>query len=188
VHRDELDDAIDAAVRDIMRAEPSAGLRQRVLRGIATPDGTGWLGAPRLMLAAGVALSITLAVTVLFLWTREAPSPQVASRTPAVVRPQVEPAAPASLSGGPEPRVTPAATRATASALPGRPENAPADRMVSATSLVDADDTVVIAPLDTMEAIDAIRVEPSRVQVDEIQIAPLRIEPLRLDPLSQTPR
>ena len=36
--RDEIDDAIDAVVRQIMRTEPPAGLRARVMGQLSAPD------------------------------------------------------------------------------------------------------------------------------------------------------
>jgi hypothetical protein len=65
---------------------------------------------------------------------------------------------------------------------------APADRLVSATSLVDSDRSVTIAPLDPLRAIAAAPVESDPLRMDAIVIPPLQMDPVRIDPLSSTPR
>jgi hypothetical protein len=189
VHRDELDDAIDAAVREIMSGESPAGLRQRVLRRITSPERPAAPVKPRLALAGGFALSACLVVAVLMLWSRQpAPTPQ-APASAAAARQQNGSAstAPAAIARPMTVKPSPA-PRAGIVSRAERRENAGAERMVTATSLVEPDDAVAIAPLETVKTIEATAVDPRPVDIDDIEVAPLRIEPLRVEPLSTTPR
>ena len=100
---DEIDDAIDAAVRGIMRTEAPAGLRARVMRRLEAPEpGRPW---PMPWMAATVMLALGVALAVL------------------VVRGRAPVAAPA---GTPVAVSTPAATPAP---MPESPSSAPAGRV-----------------------------------------------------------
>jgi negative regulator of sigma E activity len=180
-----IDDAIDTAVRDIMGAEPPAGLRHRVLRRLSEPERRRLFTVPRLAVVAAVALAVVIG-TVLVRRDQTTASIRVAS-APVPVR-QIEPTAPTKGGRDSEPVAiadrhprtsdTPARTR-------GRRE--PDARMVSATSVADAD-TVVIAPLDAIDKIQTAPVGAEVVRIDQITVAPLQMEAVRVDPLSSTPR
>ena len=61
---DRLDDAIDAVVRDIMRTEPPAGLRARVMGQLSRPERRVWLTVPRLAAAAVFAVCVVAGLVV----------------------------------------------------------------------------------------------------------------------------
>jgi hypothetical protein len=189
VSGDELDDAIDEVVRDIMRAEPPAGLRQRVFRRLSEPERRPFFRAPVLALVG--ALTLCLAVGALIV-RRSQPAPagpvgsvQVAS-APGPAR-QMDPATVTTARSG---RPAAIATRRPPSAALVKPHNArePDEGMVLATSLADADNTVVIAPLDAIRKIETEPMGAEVVQIDQITVAPLQMERVRVDPLSSPPR
>jgi hypothetical protein len=185
VSGDELDDAIDTVVREIMGAEPPAGLRQRVFRRLSEPDRRR-LTAPRLAFVAALALCVAIGAVVARR-SHTTPPVRVAS-TSAPVR-QIDPPPVTTPSRGSEP-VTIAARHprhAVTVIRPGRGRE-PEDRMVSATSLAEADTTVVIAPLDPIRKIETEPMGSEVVHIDEITVAPLQMERVRVDPLSSPPR
>jgi hypothetical protein len=189
VHRDELDEALDAAVRGIMSAEPSAGFRQRVLRRIETGDHPTALGGHRFGLAAGFVVSVCVAIVVLLLWPRQAVRAPLSDLAPAVARQQEPATTPTRLVERPDASAKTVPTpRVAVAPAPGGPQDARDNRMVSATSLVEGEDAVVVPPLETVRTIETTPADPTRVHIDEIYIAPLRTEPLRIEPLSTTPR
>ena len=186
---DELDDAIDAAVRDIMRAEGPPGLRQRVLRRLAAPEPRRFAAVPRLAVVAAVVVAVAIGALVarrgpaapairLASAHRSAPTPARPNGTPSVTG--------ADAANRPAPVANlPAAVRTVADrhTAPAR-----ADRLVAATSLVDTDSSVTITPLDPLRTIAAAPVESDPLQMEAIVIPPLQMEPVRIDPLSSTPR
>ena len=185
---DELDDAIDAAVRDIMRAEGPPGLRQRVLRRLAAPEPRRFAAVPRLAVVAAVVVAVAIGALV----ARRGPAAP-ATRIASAPRSAPGPARPnetASVTGTaaanrPAPVPNPVASRTVADR---HARSAPADRLVSATSLVDTDSSVTITPLDPMRTIAAAPVESDPLHMEAIVIPPLQTESVRIDPLSSTPR
>jgi hypothetical protein len=187
-----LDDAIDTVVREIMGAEPPAGLRQRVLRRLSrlprlsNEERRPLLTAPRLAFVAALALCLAVGV---FVARRSETTPpvQIASAPSTVDHVDRAPVAKPSLSSEPVPIVTrhPRPSDAFVRTRRGREHE---DRMVSATSLTDADNTVVITPLDPIRRIETEPMADEMVQIDQITVAPLQMERVRLDPLSSTPR
>ena len=185
---DELDDAIDAAVRDIMRPEGPPGLRQRVLLRLAAPEPRPYLRAP--VLAAIGMLALCMAVgTLVVRQNRPAPGAHVAMAPPSSPAPARSPGVPAvpaaAAANRPAPIPNPGGSRTVADR---HSRSAPADRLVSATSLVDTDHSVTIAPLDPLRTIAAAPVESDPLRMDAIVIPPLQMDPVRIDPLSSTPR
>jgi hypothetical protein len=182
---DRLEEAIDAVVRDIMRTEPPAGLRARVMGQLSTPQRRVWLTAPRLAAAAVFAVCVVAGLVV----TRERSlAPIQSARTVAVV-PEVARATatlaarPPQPQPGPDPAVgrSPGARRLTATP----PDD---ERVVSAMSIDEPPLAVAIAPLQTMPAITAVPIASFPVQVEETALRPLAIEPVRIDPLPSPPR
>jgi hypothetical protein len=170
----DIDDAIDRVVREIMSAEPRAGLRGRVLADLESGH-TKRLSILRL---ASVAALVCLAAFI-FLRVRppsETDAPQtVADNTrPAAVAP-ASPAAvpsPPPVDAARAPRTSaPAATRA---ARPARLPQFPARGTVAAAS-VAADST---APIPVLEHAASL---PFTAQAPEIAIHTIRIEPLTID-------
>ncbi|MEO7272000.1 MAG: hypothetical protein ABIX28_25385, partial [Vicinamibacterales bacterium] len=156
---DEIDDAIDAVVRQIMRTEPPAGLRARVMNQLGAPGRRSVLTMPRL--AAGMAFAVCLMAGFVVTRDRTAPSVEpvrttVASRVtapPAAAVPASPPVtpAPAAVALAAEPRQGDAALAflvsqtVSRSALPMEDE-----RLVSAMSIGEAPLAVAIAPLRPM--------------------------------------
>jgi hypothetical protein len=97
-------------------------------------------------------------------------------------------AAPAVTQNTPSP-IDARATRPLVAAVRERRARGQDERIVAASSLPDADSTVVISPLDPLRRIDQAPLQSEVVQMDEIAIAPLQqMEPVRIEPLSSTPR
>jgi hypothetical protein len=185
-----LDDAIDTVVREIMRAEPPAGLRERVLRqlsGRSNEERRPLLTAPRLAFVAALALFVVAVGVFVARRSKTTPPMQVASLPARVDHVDRAPAAKPSRSSEPVTMVArhPRPSDAFVRARRGR---ASEDRMVSATSLTDADSTVVITPLDPIRRIETEPMADQVVQIDQVSVAPLQMERVRIDPLSSTPR
>jgi hypothetical protein len=187
---DELDEAIDHAVRGIMSAEPPSGLRQRVLLQLLEPERRVWFPMPGLGVVAAALLCVIVGGFVMLVVERNrtAAPDKVVSAQPSA--PRIEPPAPARAPA----QTAPTSIAARAERRPSRIESGPStlrpnDRIVSATSLNDADSLVTIAPLDPLRRIDPAPVKSEVVQVDEIAIAPLQqMEPVSIEPLSSMPR
>ncbi|MEO7271903.1 MAG: hypothetical protein ABIX28_17865, partial [Vicinamibacterales bacterium] len=187
-----------AVVRQIMRTEPPAGLRARVMSQLAAPRRQAVLTMPRL--AAGMAFAVCLMAG--FVVTRDRTAPSVEPvRTVAVASgvtappaaavpasPAVTPA-PAAVALAAEPRQGDAplaflvSQTVSRSALPVEDE-----RLVSAMSIDEAPLAVAIGPLRPIPAIMTAPLESSPVLIKEIAIHPLEMDPVRVDPLPSPPR
>jgi len=178
-----IDDAIDQVVRDIMRAEPRAGLRGRVLTEIERPSRRFQLRPA----FAGVALLAVAAVLVAVLLRptpssrpestaarQEQPAPAPA---PELTTPAVAPPAPIHSSGGRRP------------ARPDRDRVVfPPQGMVAAASVpVDVEPAVALAsiPDSAVGTADANTPEPPIV-VPRIEIAPIIISPIVTTPIPRS--
>lgn len=171
----EIDDAIDRAVRDIMSAEPRAGLRGRVLGRLdERGPSTSWLTLPRLA-AAMALLAMAIAIAAL-LRTAEsqapASAPAVAQKEPAAA-PEVRPATPdAAVPVG----------RQSAPTRRGRPGVVfPPKGVVAAASVADPDTTTRAA--QPVPAGPSASSEPSGLMPAPIVIAPLIVEPIVIRPI-----
>ena len=183
-----IDDAIDQAVRDIMRAEPRAGLRGRVLTEIEQPS-RRFQFRP---VFAGAALLAVAAVLVAVL-LRPAPS----SAPESTVARQDHPAP----TAAPIPEVkTPTAALPTATDAPERgtqpaPRSAERDGvvfpprgMVAAANVpVDVEPAVALVSLpdSAVGTADAKTPEPPIV-VPRIEIAPIVIAPIVITPIPRS--
>lgn len=187
---DKLDDAIDSAVREIMGTEPPAGLRQRVIRRLAEPERRARFAVPRLAFLTAVLLAVAVGAVVMLTMNRGRTSPpiEVAVAPPASGPAGPAVAAPVVRQNTPSP-IAARATRPLVAAVRERRAGGQPERIVAASSLPDADGTVVISPLDPLRRIDPAPVNSDVVQMDAIAIAPLQqMEPLTIEPLSSTPR
>jgi len=191
VNGDEIDDAIDTVVRQIMRTEPPAGLRARVMSQLAAPERRSGLTMPRLAAAAAFAVCLVVG----FVATRDrtapiaepvrtvevasaaAPSPSAVTPAPTAMPPVTAPR-----RQGP-PAAMLAARSVNRSMLPSDDE-----RIVSAMSIDESPLAVAIAPLRPMAAITAAPLESSLVRIKDIAIHPLEMEPVHVDPSPSTPR
>jgi hypothetical protein len=191
VKGDEIDDAIDAVVRQIMGTEPPAGLRARVLNQLAAPTRRSVATMPRLAAAAAFAVCLIGG----FLVTRDRPAPiaepghRAGLATGVTPSPSAIAQAPAAGAGVAEPRRRDA-SRVLLASHPANRSMLPSDdeRLVSAMSIDDVPLAVAIAPLQPMPAITATPLESSLVRIKDITIHPLRIEPVEIDPPPSTPR
>jgi hypothetical protein len=187
VKEDELDRAIDEAVKEIMGAEARPDLRRRVIERLSGPERQTWFTVPRL---AAIAVAVLCLVVSGWIVRRSStpPSTEIAS-APQPPRP-TEPAPP------PSPAV-----RRAAPPVPARFDRRPAlvrtaraarredDRIVAATVLAEPESTVAISLLDPLRRIDPAPVKSEVVAMDAIAIAPLQeMEPVRIEPLSSSPR
>ena len=182
---DEIDDAIERVIRQIMRTEPRAGLRARVMGQLSTPGRPRVFTQPRLAVAA---VFVACVVAGLFVrdYTRSGEQP-VRNPDVAVVTPPAPPVVtPPAAAPVPE---TPARRTAPPSVVARSRVTALEDRVVSATSLEETDLTVSIAPMTPLVAIDAPPLADSPVSITEIAIRPLEVmDPVRVDLLSSMPR
>jgi hypothetical protein len=190
VSGDELDGAIDDAVREIMGAEPSAGLRQRVVRRLEEPEPQFWFTVPRLAVVAAAVLCVAVGVFVMLAMHRDRTVP----RTEIVSSPQpVRPSEPLVAPRVPDHSTPPSIAARSGSTITGMARASRArrqdDHVVAAITLTEPESTVVIAPLDPLQEIDPAPVRTESVRVDEITLEPLqRMDPVRVEPLSSTPR
>lgn len=186
-----IDDAIDRAVRDIMRRDPPAGFRGRVLSRLDAPVRRA-LTWPRLAAAAGTLAVVALAVVLL----RDAPpepsiaSSPVAATPPAVPSPAsdaVQPRVNSAPVTGPPPRRQPRAEPVRTATFP------PRDGRVSAASLPPAAArNAPSAPAleETMpSALPPIGVAPLAAP-GPIEIAPIVVPPIQIPrvPSASPPR
>jgi hypothetical protein len=182
---DRLDEAIDAVVREIMRTEPPAGLRARVMGQLSRPERRVLLTMPRLAAAAVFAVCLVAGLLV----TRDRTVPPVETARTASVAPEVARATAPVVA--PVPKSQGAASRSVArSQGGGRLMATPPDdeRVVSAMSIDESTLGVAIAPLQTMPAITAVPIESAPVRIEETAVHPLAMEPVRIDPLPSPPR
>jgi hypothetical protein len=181
VSGDELDDAIDAAVREILGVEQPAGLRHRVLRRLQEPAPRRLVTMPRLAVAGTLAVAIVAGAVA----TRDrtvAPLPVVPVSAPvqhAASVPLIQPAGAEPRSVGGDPR------RFRSGPTVGRHR---LERTVSATSIEEDGRVVAIPPLEPLDPIEPAAFCAADLRLTEIAITPLRVEPMRLDLLSSTPR
>ncbi len=189
---DDVDHAIDNAVREIMGAEPPAGLRHRVLRRLSEPERRPLPGARRLALVGGLALSVAMAGFVVVKMNRE----RTAAPSQVVSAPTSPPIDAATGAPEPAPRSAPQSVR-PAIVAKTRPQSVPAverrprgrdERIVAATSLADGDERVVVTPLDDLRRIEPAPLPSEVVRIEAIALAPLQMEPVGMEPLSSTPR
>ena len=190
VKGDEIDDAIDHAVREIMRSDAPAGLRARVMRRLDAPEpGRPW---PMPWVAATAMLALGVAFAVLVVRGRApvaAPAgTPVTVNTPAATpapRPEPPPSAPAGRVAVVENRPLETRRSLAPSAVP--PVD---DRLVSAMSIDDGGFGPMMTPLAAIAPVGpaALALPASETRIGEIAVRPLEIDPIRIDPLSSTPR
>ena len=144
---DRLDDAIDGAVREIMGTEPPAGLRQRVIRGLAEPERRAWIAVPRLAFVTAVVLAVAVGAFVMLTMNRG----RTTAPIEVAVAPQPSgpagPVAASEVTQNSSSRIAERGTRPPAGAVRERRARAQDERIVSATSLTDPDGAVVIAQI-----------------------------------------
>ena len=186
-----IDDAIDQAVRDIMRAEPRAGLRGRVLTEIAQPS-RRFQFRP---VFAGAALLAVAAVLVAVL-LRPAPSPAPDS-TVARQDPQSAPAPGPTPAPDvqPPPAAPSAATDATGRGTQPAPRSTERDGVVfpqqgvvaAANVPVDAEPAVALVSLpDSAVGTAAAKTPELPIVVPRIEIAPIVIAPIVITPIPRS--
>ena len=187
---DDLDRAIDDAVREIMGAEPPAGLRQRVLQRLSRPERPVWLAIPRLAAAGVVMLCLAAGAWVVLTTTRNERSEHVdVASAPRPPQRSSLPALAPSVTRSPHQSIAPRPDRHSPPVASNRADGGQAERIVTATSLVEPESTVSISPLDPLRKIDPEPVKSEVVEMDAIAIAPLQqLEPVRIEPLSSMPR
>jgi hypothetical protein len=179
-----LDAAIDRAVRDLMRAEPRAGLRERVLAELAgEPARTVWW--PRV--AFGSAAAVVAVVVVLMMLNRPAPPP--VDRTIAGAVPPT--AVPEHTGQLPEPpKLTPPVPADGLRSRTFARSSAVEDRPVQAAS-IEAGESIAIEPMTAVERlapIDPIRIAQLEAPtVPETSIKPITIERIEITPLTPPP-
>ena len=180
-----LDAAIDRAVRDLMSAEPRAGLRERVLAELTgEPARAAWW--PRL--AVGSA-AVAVAVAVLLMIVNRPPVPPV-DRTIAVATPAASaPGGAATPSELPK-RTPPVHVDGARTRIVAR-HPVVEDRPVQAAS-IDTGEPIAIEPLAAVERlapIDPIRIARLETRtVPDINIKPITIERIEITPLTPPPQ
>jgi hypothetical protein len=184
VKGDEIDEAIDAVVRQIMRTEPPAGLRARVMGQLSAPARRPVLTLPRLAMTTAFAVCVVVGFVV----TRDGRAPVAEPAGTAAVASHATPLPPTAAPVPPQrqqnmPRLVTAARPAS---LPTRPSEE--ERLVSAMSIEEPALAVAIAPLRPMTVITATPLESSPVRITELAIPPLEMDPVRVDPLPSPPR
>ena len=198
----DFDKAIDRAVRQMLDAEPPAGLRARVMERLSAsssrlPASGSRLPAPSSQLpaasfrlpafgfrfAVASAVAAVLVVAIVLTWRVEEPAerPRLArvgdATLPADGSPQ-RPSGPAVVSTAP-----PHNTAERSRALPG-----PA-RVVTATVFAPASDTIGIEPLEAITPIHVAALADHRVTAAAISVQPLNpITDLQIAPLNPPDR
>jgi hypothetical protein len=177
-----LDAAIDRAVRDMMSAEPRAGLRERVLAELAgDPVHAAWW--PRLAFgSAAIAVAIVILLVIV---NRPAERPidqTIAGAAPPPVAAPGNTGEPGQLSGGTPPvRVT----GPRAGTLAGSP--VVEDRPIQAAS-IETGESIAIEPMTAVERlapIDPIRIARLETPtLSDISIKPITIERIEITPLT----
>ena len=183
-----LDAVIDRAVRDIMRRDPPAGLRSRVLSRLDAPARRvfAW---PQLATAAAAVAAVAIAVVML----RDAPPvPSPASSAPqpvAASQPASVPAGPSSAGSQPPARTTPAGQPRRQAAPPEPVRTAtfgPRDGRIGAANL--RTEPAGVADRAEAVAVDAPEPLPPAIVVDALgPMTPLQIAPIVVAPI-QIPR
>jgi hypothetical protein len=196
----DLDAAIDRAVRDLLNAEPRAGMRQRVLDRLNAHQPQTWAGMltlPRLAAVAALAVLVVIAASVA---VRRHPAPEMTIARPQPVAPVGQPRAPQTASITPEPRstgagttppkLTPKPTRSSRSVVAAAA--ARSDRRVEAASVRDAAElessrTTPAQPLPAIPPIGIDAIDVPAIVTPEITIKPLTVQPIPAPPV-RTPR
>lgn len=184
--RTRIDDAIDRAVRDLVRRDPPAGFRRRVLSRLDSP------AAPRTLLWPGLATAAAaLAVVTMVVMMRDepggpAPAPQRTAVGEPAPSPAVVPTTP--LQGRTTERGTPPRLRRPSEDEPVRMATfGPRDGRVSAASLKEAPPPAADR-LDEAAAEHATLAPPPPIAVGRIEPPPpLAIPPIVVVPI-QIPR
>jgi hypothetical protein len=187
-----IDDAIDRAVRDIMRRDPPAGFRGRVLSRLDAPSRRTLLWPA--LATAGALAAVVLAVLVL----RDAPptpsqaGPQVAEHQPTPAPPRTDDARPVADVTLPAPE--PPARRAPRAAPLRTATFGPRDGRVAAASLpltapAAATEPVIPPPADAEP--DAALPPPIVIRPlsapGPIEVAPIVVPPIRIPRMPNTP-
>lgn len=184
---DELDEAIDDAVRAVLGAAPRPGMRQRVLRRIA--EGEPGRGSRRLSWALAAAALAAVVVAGVLIVERQQSDDRIASVTPSSSRPAAKdiPLPAIDTVQAAERREAASAAAPTISARPSHVSPATPERLVSVTSVPEVDDGVIMAPLTPLSDIHITPLRSGMVDVSAIEIAPLRLDPVRIDALPSMP-
>ena len=189
--RTRIDDAIDRAVRDLVRQDPAAGFRRRVLSGLDSPARRTVLG-PGLAAAAAALSLVTMVVMMRDEPGRPAPAAQQTAAGEPAAAPVVVPTAPA--PGRPAERGAPARSRRAPDGEPVRMATfGPRDGRVSAASLKEAalpvtagaDESVpegVAIPAPPAIAIGSIE-PPAPLAIPPIVVVPIQIPRMQLAPV-----
>ena len=183
-----VDVAIDRTVREMLDVEPPAGLRGRVLQRISDSDRQGASGFGKRLLWTAVPLGAAALLILATMVARQTPpaalSTSVRDESPRVEvgRPPVTPGA------ATEPRRAPTVnTDAPRGGARRAPRAAPADareRLVVA-SVVAAEGTIAIEPLEDVAPIQVGAIGPGTIAHREVIVPPLRqVAQLQISPLS----
>ena len=183
-----IDDAIDQAVRDIMRAEPPAGLRGRVLTEIERPS-------RRFQFRPAFAGAALLAVAAVLVAVLLRPAPSSAPESIAARQDQPAPVPSPVPDVKTPPAAPPAVTDSTDRVPQPTPHSPDRDRvvfppqgMVAAANVpVDAEPAVALVSLpdSAVGTADAKTPEPPIV-VPRIEIAPIVIAPIVITPIPRS--
>jgi len=175
---EQLDAAIDRAVREMMDAEPRPGMRQRVftrLEAQLEAPQRSMLTRPRLATAAAV-LAAVLVLTFI-IQPRERPTESTAQAGPAAAA--IEPRAkPMDIDDRP---------RRAVQALPKVEARRSQEMQVQAASVETIEPpyaTVQIQPMEPIEPIGFARLEPEPIAAGEIRINPLAIDAIEIATLT----
>jgi hypothetical protein len=167
----DIDEAIDRAVRDIMGAEPRAGLRARVLGRLTRPE-RPWFTFPQLAAAAAL-IAIVIVGTTVLLRNRDGAVPypsHTAKQQPAPIHlpaplPQVAETDPPRATSVPRP-------------IQRRAVFPPRGSVAAASLPPDAAPPIAAAPAETPGD-----PEPSAPSLKPIVIAPVTIAPIVVAPI-----
>jgi hypothetical protein len=183
--RTRIDDAIDRAVRDLMRHDPPAGFRRRVLSRLDSPARRTFFW-PGLATAAAALAFVTMVVTMRDEPGVPTPAPQRTAVGEPAPSPAVVPTAP-SQGRGTE-RVAPPRLRRAPESEPVRMATfGPRDGRVSAASLKEAAVPVAAAAAEAVQE-DSTMPSPPPIAVGPIEPPPpLAILPIVVAPI-QIPR
>jgi hypothetical protein len=186
--RDQLDTAIDRAVREMLDVEPPAGLRGRVLdrldpstRAVASASTravasafrrkTAWITVP-------VAAAAVIVLAVLAPWRQPAPR-VVAPGSPSIAKVNLPPTVP--------PATAPKSSESSKTVKMPRSRGA-GERIIVAAGLPD-DEASAIDPLSAIAPITVAPARPADIAPKEIAVSPLApITELQIAPLSPPER
>jgi DNA polymerase-3 subunit gamma/tau len=179
----QLDDAIDRAVRELMSVDPPEGLRARVLARLEDRQ-PAWRPYGLLAGAAAVAVVVLLA-WLPFRSSRQEPAPQVATSSPASVQPR-EPARAAAPTPAPAPAPAPRAVlprpRTASPAIVDRRRARLSGEVVAANATLELETGP--QPLEALPEIGLSAIAPARIETTQVSVSPLASPPrLQIDPL-----